>query len=173
MRKLLVFILCIVSVSCRNKNDAGNITKEWIGKSIEFPSIQPMNIIKKYAKTVTDSMPEYKILLYIDSTDCTSCKFQIEMWRSYIKESGDKIKFLFYFHLKDDDEFLHLLEDYRFNYPVYIDTADELNRLNRFPANPMFQCFLLDKNNQVLAFGNPVSKSHIWEYYKNIVYQNK
>jgi hypothetical protein len=91
------------------------------------------------------------------------------MWRSYIRELSEKTVFLFYFHLENDDEFIHLLESYRFNYPIYIDTADELNRINRFPSNPQFQCFLLDKDNKVLAVGNPANNPKIRELYKQII----
>jgi hypothetical protein len=50
------------------------------------------------------------------------------------------------------------------------DKNDELNnKLNHFPNNPTFQCFLLDKNNKVLAIGNPANNTKIWELYKKII----
>jgi hypothetical protein len=33
----------------------------------------------------------------------------------------------------------------------------------------MFQCFLLDKDNKVLAVGNPAVNFKIWELYKRII----
>ena len=40
--------------------------------------------------------------------------------------------------------------------PVCIDIDDQLNKLNKFPADITFQTFLLDKDNKVAVLGNPV-----------------
>lgn len=44
----------------------------------------------------------------------------------------------------------------KFDIPVYIDSEDRFNRLNRFPSDPIFHTFLLDKDNKVAVIGNPV-----------------
>ena len=44
----------------------------------------------------------------------------------------------------------------KFNHYVFIDEKDSLNQLNAFPANEAFHTLLLDKNNKVLAMGNPI-----------------
>ena len=41
--------------------------------------------------------------------------------------------------------------------------------LNHFPADPTFQTFLLDKNNRVLAVGNPVHNPKVKELYLKII----
>jgi hypothetical protein len=94
----------------------------------------------------------------------------MDKWKLYIEETGSTVDFLFYFHLKDEKELITLLKREHFvNYPVYIDRNGELNRLNHFPKNPMFQCFLLDRDNKILAVGNPASNLRIWEFYKRII----
>jgi hypothetical protein len=94
---------------------------------------------------------------------------QLHLWLSLIEKYKDKIDFLLFFHIKNNDEVLSLLKDERFKYKVYFDTNDELNKLNRFPSNPQFQCFLLDKDNKVLAIGNPANNPKIWELYEKII----
>jgi hypothetical protein len=112
---------------------------------------------------------DYKILIYTDPTGCVSCRLRVFMWQKYIKELGSKVDFLFYFYPKNEEELLSMLKDGRFKYPIYIDRNDELNKLNKFPKNPAFHCFLLDKHNKILAFGNPATTPNVWEMYKKII----
>jgi hypothetical protein len=150
------------------------ILKEWLGQTIKFPDIQPTLFIRmqdslKYTINGNNNNKEYKILLYVDSIGCTRCKLQLSMWKKYIEELHSKTDFLFYFYPKTENSMLFLFKYELFSYPVYIDKNDELNKLNHFPNNPVFQCFLLDKNNKVLAIGNPVTNYKIWELYKKII----
>lgn len=48
-----------------------------------------------------------------------------------------------------------------FDYPVCFDEMDEFNHLNLFPRDMMFQTFLLDKEDKVVAIGNPVQNPKI------------
>jgi hypothetical protein len=149
-----------------------NIIKEWIGKVIMFPDIKPYTAhfkSKDSLKYTVSGNKEYKILLYVDSTGCTSCKMKLSVWKTYIEKLYLQVDFLFYLKHKTKEELLSLLEYEKFTYPVFIDDNDELNKLNHFPNNPMFQCFLLDKNNKVLAIGNPANNPKIWELYKQII----
>ncbi|MDR0558986.1 MAG: DUF1573 domain-containing protein [Prevotellaceae bacterium] len=142
---------------------------EWTGKTVYFPDIEP-EFVYKNTTNIDTCLSEYKILNYTDSTGCTSCKLRMDTWISYIKELDSSACFLFYFHPKNREDLLLLLKKAHFiNYPVYMDTSDELNKLNKFPSNTMFQCFLLDRDNKVLAVGNPVLNPKIWELYKEII----
>jgi hypothetical protein len=62
-----------------------------------------------------------------------------------------------------------LFEQFHFNYPVFIDMNNTINRLNHFPQQQSYQCFLLDSNNKVLMIGNPTLNPKIWELYKKII----
>ena len=46
---------------------------------------------------------------------------------------------------------------------------DSINKLNHFPIETIFQTFLLDKNNRVVAIGNPIHNPKIKELYLNII----
>ncbi|MDR0603743.1 MAG: DUF1573 domain-containing protein [Bacteroidales bacterium] len=170
---ILLFVTFFYCYSCSNNNkEAGNIIKEWMGKVIIFPDIKPYTThlnLKDSLKYVVPRDKTHKILLYVDSTGCTSCKIKSYIWKTYIEKIYSQVDFLFYIKPKIKEEILSLLEHDRFNYPIFIDDKDELNKLNRFPNNSMFQCFLLDKDNKVLAIGNPVHNNKIWELYKQII----
>jgi hypothetical protein len=76
---------------------------------------------------------------------------------------------MFYFHPKTEEELLFILKHELFAYPVFFDKKNELDKLNNLPTNPLYQCFLLDKNNNVLIIGNPVYNQKIWELYQQTI----
>ena len=53
--------------------------------------------------------------------------------------------------------------------PVYVDKQDSIAKLNRFPLESNLHTFLLDKNNRVIAVGNPVYNPKIKKLYFNII----
>ena len=169
---LILLLLC----SCKDhkrQEAAAKIVKEWTGKEIRFPDNVPCYISGK------DTLPElcddcfhkeYKILLFVDSMGCSSCRLQLLEWKQIMKEADslfpDKVSFLLFFQLKNLNEINLLFVQDQFDYPVFIDTNDDINRLNHFPQSMRYQCFLLDGDNKVLMVGNPVSNMKIWELYK-------
>jgi hypothetical protein len=168
----IVFIALFLSACKDNNTKVEFLVKEWIGKTIRLPEIKPTILYTKTAEDVDNDNGQYKILFYIDSTGCTKCKLQLHLWLSLIEKYKGQIDFLLFFSSKNNDELFSLLKDERFKYKVYFDINDELNKLNRFPSNPQFQCFLLDKDNKVLAIGNPTNNPQIWELYEKIITKN-
>jgi hypothetical protein len=159
------------SFGCKNKQTVGMelILKEWMGKTVIMPNIEPVYTSKRdTARYVIDTTRQYSILIYTDSTGCTDCKLRLHVWKTYIRELPH-VNFMFYFHPKDEQHLLSLLKQTLFNNPVYLDRNDDLNKLNHFPNNPAFQCFLLDNDNKVLSIGNPVHNPKVWDLYKQIV----
>ncbi len=68
-----------------------------------------------------------------------------------------KVSFLFYLQPKQSGirELGYLLRRDRINFPVCIDLNNEIDKINKFSKNPMFRCFLLNKDNKVITIGNP------------------
>ena len=92
----------------------------------------------------------YRIVTYVDSIGCTSCKLQLPKWKQLIAETDslfgrDKLSYVFFFHPKDTRELAYLTRRDGFTYPVCFDREDAFNRLNRFPSEMALQTFLLDK----------------------------
>ena len=61
------------------------------------------------------------------------------------------------------------LRNNQFNYFVYIDEMDILNRMNKFLNEEDFGTFLLDKNDKIVAIGNPVLKPRVRDLYFHII----
>ncbi|MDR0605025.1 MAG: DUF1573 domain-containing protein, partial [Bacteroidales bacterium] len=173
-RTLLLIIMSLICFACKDKRivETQRMVKEWRSKTIIFPdSITSLYVMNGHVVNNVEQSndKDYKILFYADSAGCTSCKLQLPTWKSYIEELKDKVDFIFWLYPKNNNELFLLLLEMQFIHPVYIDRNDELNKLNHFPNNPMFQCFLLDKNDKVLAIGNPANNPKIWELYKKII----
>ena len=75
----------------------------------------------------------------------------------------------FYFYSERKNESNDIFHRFNFVYPVYWDEKNEFYRLNRFPSDITFQTFLLDKNNKIIAIGNPVHNPKIKDLYMNII----
>ena len=116
---------------------------------------------------------DYKVVTYIDSVGCTSCKLQLPRWKLFMQEVDSTLNrlvpFVFYFHPKDMKELRYITRRDAFIYPVCFDEKDDFNRLNHFPDEMTFQTFLLDKDNRVAAIGNPVHNPKVKELYLKVL----
>jgi hypothetical protein len=113
---------------------------------------------------------EFKILLYVDSTGCSSCRLKLFEWKQLIEGADSlfhgSVGFLLFFQPKDPKELGSLFVRDFFDHPVFLDATGKINSLNHFPQAQQYQCFLLDSENKVLMIGNPVLNYRIWELYK-------
>lgn len=172
-------VILILFSSCQNsnKNEIISLVKEWEGKEILFPTGSVFTILERDTVEHAKNDVDYKIVTYVDSTGCMSCKLQLSRWKEFILEldtiSPKKIPFLFYFYPKNKSELNFIVYRNTFNYPICIDEKDSFNKLNHFPANMMFQTFLLDRDNRVLAIGNPIHSSKVKELYLKIIQGDK
>ncbi|GAB6011598.1 hypothetical protein [Viscerimonas tarda] len=174
---VLLVMVCIFPLSCTQNqklNESEAIVNEWVGKIILFPAKVSCSFVLKDTVCPNLAATTYKILLYTDSTGCTSCKLKSPYWKDFIQEVEDfeqgKISFLFYFHPQEKKQLKHLLKHEGFSYPVFIDERNQIDSLNHFPKQQEYQCFLLNKENKVVAMGNPTMNPKIWELYKNIIW---
>ena len=168
--------MCVwVLASCQESREEAmlRLVNEWNGKEIKFPARSVFTIQGKDTVKLEFSNVDYKVVTYIDSVGCTSCKLQLSRWKKLVEEvdslTNGRVPFLFYFHPKDRKELRYLTRRDDFTYPVCFDERDELNRLNQFPTDMTFQTFLLDKDNKVVAMGNPVHNPKVKELYLGLI----
>lgn len=168
-----VFLSLLACKSRDGKEDATRLIAAWYGKQIIFPQ-NPV-----FTRYVTDTVDfqaeesEFKVLVYMNPTGCTSCQLQLTKWKEFMASidsaSGGRTPFLFYLHPHNLRDVQVAMTQYRFDLPVVIDREDALNSLNHFPENINYQTFLLDKENKVVVLGNPIHHPKIKELYLNQV----
>ena len=183
MVTLLKWLVCLCVIpflaSCAesDKERLSKLVNEWERKEILFPTHSTFTIQGKDTVDFEFRNADYKVVAYVDSAGCTGCKLQFLRWKELIAEvdslTDGSVPFLFYFHPKDLKELKYLTRREGFVYPVCFDEKDDFNRLNRFPSEMMFQTFLLDKENKVVALGNPVLSPKVKELYLKLITGNQ
>ena len=167
--KILLYVLLAFGVFCffsckrTEKEQLTFLMKEWTRKEILFHDRAVFTIQFPYASTY------YKIVTYVDSLGCLSCKLQLLEWINFIAEvdsvTSRNVSFYFFFHPRNRKELIMTLQSEDFIYPVCIDLKDTFNKLNKFPLNDKFRTFLLDNTNKVILVGNPMHHPRIKEMY--------
>lgn len=175
LKWFLGLCVCLFIASCSEseKERLSRLVKEWEGKEILFPDHSTFTIQGKDTVDFDFQDAEYKIVTYIDSIGCTSCKLQLHNWKKLIerveKLTDKRVAFVFNFCIKAKRDLQSLTKADNFEYPVCFDEKDVFNRLNNFPTDVSFQTFLLNKENEVLAIGNPVHNKDVEKLYLKII----
>lgn len=176
-----IFALFLIAASllssCQRSvnREIENLVQEWTGKEITFPD----NCKFSYQGVDECASPRqearFKIVYYVDSVGCMSCKLRLEEWKKFIHKvdsvSSGNVSSFFYFHPKKKDmrELRFLLKSRTFDYPVCIDDEDRFNSANQFPENDVFHVFLLDEQNRVMVIGNPILNPAIRDLYLQVI----
>ena len=177
MKKTGIFLLLLSLLAACQESDKERLTRlvqEWDGKEIAFPAQAVFTVQGRDTVDFRWQAVPYRIVTYVDSLGCASCKLQLPKWKQLIAETDslfgkEKLSYVFFFHPKDARELTYLTRRDGFTYPVCFDREDAFNRVNRFPSEMALQTFLLDKDNRVVAIGNPVHNPQVKELYLNII----
>ena len=86
-----IFSLLFLSValfSCQEseKERVSRLVKEWDGKEIVFPDRSVFTIQGRDTVSRPSGDSPYKVLTYIDSLGCASCKLQLPRWKELMAE---------------------------------------------------------------------------------------
>lgn len=172
---LILFAILLLSCKESEQNRIARLVNEWNGKIIQFPdsicltSYENDTVMMKY----TRERSSYTILNYVDTIGCVSCRLQLPRWKVMMEELDslypNKVTCLMVFNPKGKRKMIKHLRNNQFNYFVYIDEKDTLNKMNRFLNEEDFDTFLLDKNDKIVAIGNPVLKPRVRDLYFNII----
>lgn len=172
MKQTLLIVLSIIALSsCKDspKDEIARLVKEWDGKEIRFPEHPVFTIQGKDTVDFSFRNAEYKVISYIDSIGCISCKLQLDHWKDFIQEvdslAGRTVPFILCLHHPDVKEMRRITWKSDFQYPVFIDEMGTFDALNHFPTNMTFQTFLLNKDNEVVVIGNPIHNPLVKELY--------
>lgn len=171
---LALFATCLLS-SCQQTETERleQLLQTWYEKEITFPDNPSFTVYGEKESDFTIPVGGYKLVHYVDSVGCTSCKLNLDKWQEYIayldSVTGHMVPCLFFIHATQKREVKIALKNSRFDHPVCLDVDNEFYRLNKFPMHPMLQTFLLDKNNRIVGMGDPVKNPRVKEFYLNLI----
>ncbi len=172
----LIFI-AILLLSCKESEQdrIARFVNEWNGKIIQFPdsicltSYTSDTVMTKFER---DNF-SYTILNYVDTIGCVSCRLQLLKWKEMMEELDsiypNRVGCLMIFYPKEKKKIIKHLRSNQFDYFVYIDENDTINKMNGFLNEENFSTFLLDKNDKIIAIGNPVLRPAVKDLYFHII----
>ena len=177
MKKTGIWLLMLCLLAACQDSDKQRLTRlveEWDGKEVVFPPQAVFTVQGKDTVAFRWQDSPYRIVTYVDSIGCASCKLQLPKWKQLMVETDSlfgkgRLEYVFFFHPKDVRELSYLTRRDGFTHPVCFDREDAFNRLNRFPSEMALQTFLLNGDNRVIAIGNPVHNPLVKKLYLNIV----
>lgn len=173
----ITLFLCFSSCKKSKEKKLEDLILQWNAKQIVFPTNPVFTIYGEKEIDYQIPQSDFKIVQYVDSLGCASCKLQIVKWKKFVSYldsvTNQKVPCIFFFHPQKKRELKLELKMAHFDYPVCFDMGDEFNKLNKLPSDMLFQTMLLDKNNRVIAIGNPIYRPKIKELYLNLIMGNK
>lgn len=173
---LLISLFSFILFSCgdKDKEEITLLVTQWQGKEINIPNNSIFTIQGKDTVDVNLNT-ERKILVYVDSAGCTSCRLQLHKWKEFIAQvdtvAKEPVQFLFYLTPKSVKEARYITRRDDFTYPMCVDINNEINKKNNFPKKDMFHTFLLDAENKVQVIGNPIHNSAVRDLYLKTISQ--
>ena len=173
--KYLLLLTCFFLFSCNSvKQETMEVINNWLGKDIIFPSDLIFTIEgEDTVYNVLNEKSPYMILTYVDTVGCTSCRLQLQQWKTFFSEIKSRdyqsVTPCFILYPKDVKDLIYVLKSNTFNYPVCIDLNDKFNKQNHLPKDYAFRTFLLDSEHKIIAIGNPINNPKIKELYLKII----
>jgi len=169
----ILLAACLLGCGQDKRSVSEKTVGDWIGREIVFSDATDCFYMGKDTLCPSHRDVPYTVLLYTDSVGCTSCRLNLALWKRYMWEmdsiAPNHVRFAFYFRPKSRKELELLLCRERLEHVVFVDRDGSLAQRNRFPEDMVYQCFLLDQNNRVLAIGNPTLNPNLWDLYKSII----
>lgn len=154
--------MTVLFFSCQNQNNA---LKDLMDKQIMFPNHLLFTVNCTDTIDVDLCSYRYKIILYIDSVGCTSCKMQLRYYTEFINKLPKEVPLFIIVHPRRLQDVYYSIKKDSFSFPLCIDCTDDFNRLNNLPNDDRLRCFLLDSTNRVVLIGNPILNQRIKDLY--------
>ena len=179
MRRILLFVflcfLAVASTGCK-KAQLRRQLKELMGSTIVLPE-KITCVYNGEVFPMPDSLRDgSKFILYIDSTECTTCRIsRLEMYRPLFNMSDQNKTFtmLVLFPNVDFDgvPIERYMSDISIEIPVYIDIENVYLKKNpSIPTyEPMMQAVLVDNENRPELVGDPIRNDRLMELFINII----
>lgn len=158
-------VCCLLSVGCSDDRSRNReLVGQWLGREIVMPDELVYQIQNDTVKLDLER-PDFKIVNYVDSSGCTSCRMKLSRWSEVIDELKSipdiDVEVITIVNTDDHHEIAYLLRRDNYLNPVAFDGANTFDRVNELPSSPDYHTFLLDSENKVVAIGNPAANPKI------------
>ena len=144
-----------------------DLQTKWVGREILFPQDMIFTIYKDRIKLNLNDF-DYKIITYIDSTNCTICNLKFLGWDKLMSDlllsENTKIGVFHIINSNNQKEIIEQIHINNYQYPVFFDVYGDMESLNHFSEDTNIHTFLLDSDNKILDIGNPLDNDTFIRY---------
>ena len=171
--KIAIYCTIIISTSCTHWKTQRDI-KDFRTTVIKMPSKSEMIQNGKHVidTCIQPNTPKIKLIVYYASEGCVSCNVNhLDNWEDLFR-LGPRNLFspiiIFSPNAEQYETLINSLKLQGFHFPIYIDKNNIFQQLNKkLPADTRYHIFLLDKWNNVILVGNPLSGDAMWNLFKS------
>lgn len=165
MRQVLIKLCAflILFASCTGGDDTKKSVKSVLGSHFTFGKSNGRANEKIFR---TGQYENYKIVSYVDSLGCISCKLKLEEWKEFKDSISIPIIFIISPQIRKNLSLLYEIEGFTPDTTI-VDFDEILKKKNHIPDDLILQTFLLNSDNTIVVVGNPVHNRAIRELFKN------
>lgn len=177
----ILFTLLLVGSCCTSCNRYSRLTNELRnihGTKLNINHDKMFHYTSEFSQCHVPHQGNVKILVYLDSTVCSTCELNsLDTWKNEIFGSDTidrsiRVCFILQSPQSKFSELYEKLKTYDTGYDIYIDSTDVFRIENpNLPTSKMLHTFLLDENNVVLLCGNPQRSMKINNLFKNEIHK--
>lgn len=122
--------------------------------------------VSKYEPT------DYKYVIFMDSSECTSCNMRnLYEWNKYFElEKKNKVTFYFIFDTHNVSDIKKTYRNSNLHHGVLVDTCRSfISNNDSILLSSPFHCYLLNKNNEIIMVGNILKNKKIEQLFYYII----
>ncbi len=166
-----VAIGSLVLCGCNShKKQTANVLEKMIGSKVDLCTTQ----MECKQQPIVSECDKYKMVVYVDSTECTPCALShLRYWNPIIKETKKyNVCYVFVIAPKKEEIFdINVeMEVTDLTNSIYLDKDYIFLKRNEYiPHEEKYNTFLLDEHNEIVLVGNPINNEQIKNMYYNIL----
>ena len=139
----LVFLTsCDYYNKYREHQNIESIIKSWVGEKIYLPN-SIINKTSECSRNNHNSIVDKKMVVYIDTTECTECKLRLQEWKLKIKEMKESVRFIFIVNPRDYDIAKSIFCREKLESMLFLDTNNEFRNKNKLLSDKKYLITLL------------------------------
>lgn len=163
---LLVYLYLSLYLSCSGyRKEIDKQVSILYSSQIDIPASEMDTLV--YDSAYMHKKPNYQILVYVDSLQCTSCyASHIFEWEEILRACRDyymqsiSMTFIIEGNISEEEKELFLASS--FNKTIFLDKKGIFRKTNiSFPKSEILHVLLLDEKGSVLLVGNPLYNKKI------------
>lgn len=165
-RVLFVFIAFML-LGCNNRDNIKILISEMMKESVSLRLNNMEIIYPDSLKHIEPEIKDYKLVIYSDTTNCSMCFVNsLKEWNDMLclQKEYQNLSLIFIMQGRKNMLELHrkVLNESTLQYPIYLDVENIFQETNpHIPKNKLIHTFLLDKENNVIVVGNPLTNDRI------------